>query len=162
MKVRNVHSRKIRDPHRRLRELFATLATKADKIWPVEDWPAMRLNRGLAIGSSGGHGPIRYAVVDYRPARCVRFRFQQPAGFVGFHEFEIREVDADFVELSHTLAMDTTGTATLYWSLVIRWLHDALIANALDKVENQLTGSHRKTEWSAWVKLWRWILSSRG
>lgn len=33
--------------------------------------------------------------------------------------------------------MTTTGSASLKWAIAIRWLHDAYIEDAFDKVENQ-------------------------
>ena len=47
--------------------------------------------------------------------------------------------------------MKTSGWATLKWVLAIRWLHDAFIEDAFDKVENNLSGSNKRTEWSKWV-----------
>lgn len=42
--------------------------------------PAVRFDRPFAIGPIGGHGPIRYVVSNYVPARWIRFRFTGPQG----------------------------------------------------------------------------------
>jgi hypothetical protein len=54
--------------------------------------------------------------------------------------------------------MKTHGFATLQWVFVIKWLHDALIENAFDVIENNLSNEKIFTKWSRWVRLWRFIL----
>ena len=54
--------------------------------------------------------------------------------------------------------MNTKAIATLTWAFAIRWLHDALIEDAFDKVENFFTGKNNKTEWNIWVRFLREIL----
>lgn len=158
MKVLNVHQRKIEKPVNHVLQLFTTLSTKSDKFWPVENWPPMRFKNGLKIGSIGGHGPIRYKIVDYNPESYIEFKFQKPYGFHGTHKFRITEVNSESTEIKHTIEMTTSGMATIKWLLAIRWLHDALLEDALDKVENQLLQCNLKTEWSLWVKMLRWLL----
>lgn len=160
MKVLNIHSRVIKQPIQNALELFATLATKEDKIWPIEHWPPMRFKEGLKIGAMGGHGPIRYEVIDYH-THHVTFKFQQPAGFNGIHQLEMTALDPATFEIKHTIDMTTNGTGTIAWLLAIRSLHDALMEDAFDKIENLLTQSNRKTSWSLWVKAWRYLLSPK-
>jgi hypothetical protein len=57
--------------------------------------------------------------------------------------------------------MNTTGSATLKWAIAIRWLHDAYIEDAFDKVENYSASEKKISEWSGWVKLLRMILKPR-
>ena len=154
----NVHSRIIARPKDALLELFSKLATPADPIWPKEKWPALRFKEGLKIGANGGHGPIRYQVIAYEPSGMVSFRFQQPKGFEGVHQFEILEISTNRTELRHTIDMQTTLKGTILWYVGIRWLHDALLEDALDKVENNLLQTNRRTPWSLWVKIMRRIL----
>jgi len=98
----------------------------------------MRLDRPLSVGARGGHGPIRYHVEDYVPRQLVRFRFEAPAGFDGYHEYLIlRIAEADTV-LRHSLLMQTTGPARLSWPLLYQPLHDALIEDSLDKASRSL------------------------
>lgn len=158
MKVLNIHKREIEKPIQEIRELFSTLATTKDRIWPVEYWPPMKLKNGLEIGSNGGHGPIRYKIVDYDSESHIEFKFQKPNGFNGTHKFEIVASNFDSSEIKHTIRMTTSGMGTIKWLLAIRWLHDALLEDAFDKVENQLTKSNLKTKWSLWVKMLRWLL----
>lgn len=129
-------------------------AGSADALWPAARWPALRLDRGLAEGSRGGHGPIRYHVTDYEPGRRACFRFEQRI-FGGHHWFEVTTVEGETV-LRHVLAGRPTGRMRLLWPLTIRWLHDALIEDGLDRAEAALAGR-------AWEPrpLGRWVRLSR-
>ena len=87
MNVASVHERVVARPIDEVGGLLDSLATPRDRLWPRETWPAMRFDRPLAVGARGGHGPIRYEVIEYDPGVRVRFRFTGPSGFDGFHEF---------------------------------------------------------------------------
>lgn len=139
--------------------LLSTLASSDDRVWPCEQWPAMRLDKGLSVGSKGGHGPIGYFVTAYEKGRRIDFEFIRPKEFVGKHWLEIKELDAGRTELKHTIHMQANGLGALKWSLAIRWLHDALIEDAFNKVENQITGGTKRSQWNPWVKLLRKVLS---
>ena len=158
MNIVNRHSRIIARPKAALLDLFSKLATSDDPIWPKEKWPAIRFKEGLKVGANGGHGPIQYQVIAYDPAGMVTFQFQRPQGFQGVHQFEILEKSEGVTELRHTISMQTILTGTIIWLVAIRWLHDALLEDALDKVENALLHTNRRTPWSSWVKMLRWLL----
>jgi hypothetical protein len=128
---------------------------------PRASWPAMRLDRPLSVGARGGHGPIRYEVTEYEPGRSVVFRFRAPRGFVGTHTFEIAEtgVDGRSATLRHVVQMDLEGPARLAWPLVYRWLHDALVEDALDNAERLTTGAvESPAVWSRRVRVLRRVL----
>ena len=136
--VRNVHERVIRTPLPAPEVgglLIDNLAGRDDALWPRERWPPMRFDRPLGVGASGGHGPIRYVVEDFVPGRSVRFRFTAPRGIVGTHGFDVEAVAAGAVRVRHTMSARLGGWARLSWPLVFRWLHDALIEDALDRAE---------------------------
>lgn len=118
----------------------------------------MRLDQGLAVGSKGGHGPIRYSVQAYDPDAFIEFRFRKPVGFHGTHKFEIIELSEHSTELKHTIDMGISGMALITWPLAIRWLHDAYIEDAFDKVENQFSAVQKHSPWSVWVRVLRWVL----
>ena len=158
MKVINIHKRIIDHPKGKVSELLGTLSTKNDKIWPYEKWPAIKFSEGLVEGSKGGHGPIRYSIEKYMPNEFILFRFIKPTGFNGIHKFEIIELENGKTELKHTIDMDAVGKGLFTWNLAIRTLHNALLEDALDKVENQFLTEKRKTEWTIWVKILRKIL----
>lgn len=158
MKVLNIHKRVINRPKDEVLDLFNTLSLKEDRLWPVERWPAMKFKNGLKLNAQGGHGPIRYKVVEYRRSGLVAFEFQKPHGFNGTHKFEVMDLMDNKAEIIHTLQMKTTGMGTLIWLLALRWLHDALLEDAFDKVENQLCNGKKKSEWNLWVKILRRLM----
>jgi hypothetical protein len=73
-------------------------------------------------------------------------------GFEGFHRFSLIQLGSDKTELSHTINMTTTGSATLKWALAIQWLHVAYIEDGFDKVEDHFK-MERRSNWSFYVRL---------
>ncbi|MGW4891796.1 SRPBCC family protein [Kitasatospora sp. NPDC004240] len=141
MAVLNVHERTLPAGEAEVGALIDTLAGPGDRLWPGAAWSRMELDRGLAVGSAGGHGPVRYTVAARAPGRWVRFAFTGPTGFLGFHEFTVHPAPGGRSTLRHTLAMRAAGPARLSWPLAYRWLHDALLEDALDRAERELTGT---------------------
>ena len=158
MKVVNIHKRTIDQPKEKIAELINTLATDQDKIWPSEYWPEMKFNGGLKEGAEGGHGPIKYTVEKYVPGELILFRFLKPTGYHGIHKFEMTGSNNGTTEIKHTIDMNATGMGVLSWAIVIRWLHDALMEDFFDKIENQFSQVQQKTEWTVWVRFLRAIL----
>ncbi|GGD08449.1 hypothetical protein [Hyunsoonleella pacifica] len=157
MKVENTHKRIINQPKAKITALILTLSQKDDKVWPKHYWPAIRFKEGLKVGSSGGHGIIRYKITEFLPDSHITFMFLKPIGFNGLHKFEIERVNENSTCVSHKIVMSTEGLATLKWLIVIRWLHDALIENTFDRIENNFSETKVFTKWSLWVRLWRFI-----
>lgn len=163
MAVFNVHSRRVPGDLERAGTLIDGLSGRDDRLWPKDRWPAMRLDGALAVGAHGGHGPIRYEVVGYQPRRWVRFRFEAPRGFGGFHEFTIVEDGPGDVLLTHLLAMRVRGPARLTWPLAFRWLHDALLEDAMDRAVGELTGADvPRRRHSRYVRLLRRLAVTAG
>lgn len=158
MKVLNIHTRKINQPKEKVLALMTTLATKNDKVWPQEKWPPMRFKKGLTIGAKGGHGIIRYSVKNLQPNGTIIFEFSQPKGFHGIHKFEINSISNNTTEITHTIEMNTSGISTLQWIFVIKHLHDALVEDAFDKVENQFSTNKKRSPWNPWVIFLRKLL----
>ncbi|GII77441.1 hypothetical protein Sru01_24230 [Sphaerisporangium rufum] len=133
--VHNVHERRLPVPAAAAGELIDSLAGPDDRLWPRHRWPAMRFDRPLGVGAAGGHGPVRYTVEEYRPGGWIRFRFSAPAGFHGYHEYEvIPEGDRD-CRLRHRMEMTMGWPAWITYPLFYRPLHDALIEDSLDVAE---------------------------
>ena len=159
MNVLNVHARRYRATVEAAGTLIDSLASPNDRLWPTEHWPAMRFRDGLKVGSSGGHGPIRYAIDAYEPGNRIVFRFTGPKGFDGTHRLEVSSLIDGEVELRHTIEMRIYGPAMLSWPFVIRPLHDALIEGALDRGGVALEGKPLPPiRWSLWVRLMRAVL----
>jgi hypothetical protein len=159
MDVLNVHERKLNATRSAVGGLLDSLSSDDDRLWPRQVWPQMKFDRALGVGAAGGHGPIRYYVEAYSPGESVRFRFVGPAGFHGYHGFEIVNVTDRVVALRHVLQMRASGIARLSWPLVFRPLHDALIEDCLATAEASLGSSPRFEKWSPWVRMLRWVLS---
>ncbi|WP_299336207.1 hypothetical protein [uncultured Psychroserpens sp.] len=157
MKVINQHTRLIDQPKAFVSQLFDTLATKNDRIWPKENWPAMKFKDGLQIGNNGGHGRIRYTIIEFEPGCRIKFKFLKPDGFYGTHELVIESVSEDSTEIRHEIRMKTSIKGYILWITMIRWLHDALIEDAFDKVENQFLSENKETSHSFWVRCLRSI-----
>jgi hypothetical protein len=164
--VFNAHERVLPASTETVGALLDRLGGPGDTLWPSDRWPAMRLDRELAVGARGGHGPMRYHVVAYEPGRFVRFRFSGPPGFLGHHEFLVEHATAGGRQgtlLRHVLTLNPVDNARLSWALVWRPLHDALLEDLLDRAESLVTGRPVPARpWSWWVRtLRRWLPSAR-
>ncbi|MFD7324316.1 SRPBCC family protein [Streptomyces sp. NPDC059875] len=164
MGVYNVHERLLPAGEGEVGGLIDTLAGgDADRLWPGRAWPRLTLDRPLTVGAVGGHGPVRYTVAAYVPGKWVRFRFDAPRGFHGFHEFAVLPVDAELTALRHTLAMTARGPARIGWPLLWRPLHDALIEDSLDRAETACAGrATRPARWSPYVRLLHGLIGRAG
>ena len=155
MKVLIIHTRVVSQPKAAVGELLKTLASDNDRMLATTKWPGMKLDKGLTIGSKGGHGPIGYVVTRYELGESIEFTFTKPSGFHGIHMFEVTELSPDQTEIKHIIDMKLSGLAWLTWPLAIRWLHDAYIEDAFDNVENQFSSVKKQSQWSMWVKFLR-------
>jgi hypothetical protein len=160
MRVVNIHERKLPVPTWEVGALIDSLASQNDRLWPRTMWPAMRFDRPLGLGATGGHGPIRYTVIEWHPGEMVRFRFSAPRGFNGHHWLEVVPADGVNSVLRHTLEMDAQGPALLSWPLLFRSLHDACVEDALSMAERSLGIEPSIRPWSLGVKALRWLLSA--
>ena len=161
--VRNVHERAVEADAEAVGALLDSLSLPDDRLWPTRRWPAMRLDHGLAIGSDGGHGPVRYAVARYEPGRLAAFAFTPKFPLAGEHRVEVLPAPDGKTLLRHTLEGRPTSWLRLGWPLCFRWLHDALIEDAFDRAEAELAG----TEWEprqlpGHVRALRWLASRLG
>ncbi|MFC5905851.1 SRPBCC family protein [Streptacidiphilus monticola] len=156
MPVLNIHERRIPATPEQVGALLDALAGEGDPLWPYPEWPRMRLDAGLCVGSRGGHGPIGYTVASYVPGQWVRFGFVAPRGFDGFHEFTVLPEGSGGTVLRHVLAMRLHGFARLSWPLAFRWLHDALLEECLDRAALALEPANgRRTKRTPYVRLLR-------
>jgi len=138
--ISNVHERVVDAGEDAIGPLVDSLSSKDDRLWPKRRWPALRLDRGLEIGSDGGHGPVRYEVARYEPGRLVVFAFTPKFPIEGGHRFEILPTAGGKTLLRHTLEGHPKSWLRLGWPLCFRWLHDALIEDAFDRAEAELAG----------------------
>ncbi|GAA4310946.1 hypothetical protein [Nibribacter koreensis] len=160
MKVLNIHKREINQPKHEVAKLFNTLASENDMMLATDKWSPLILDKGLQVGSKGGHGPIKYSVTNYQEGDSITFRFDLK-GFDGCHTFALTEITPDKTELSHVIDMTTSGAATIKWAVAIRWMHDAFMEDAFDKVENHFTEDKKHSNWNWWVRTLRKAMKPR-
>ncbi len=156
MQVRNVHERFVPAAPEEVGALLDTLGGPDDLVWPRDHWWPMELDRPLGAGARGGHSDIRYAVESYEPGRRVVFRFDPACGLDGTHTFDV-ETRPDGVLLRHDLTARPLGGTRLLWPLLIRWIHDAVVEDAFDRVHERFAPGLRRTPWSPYVRLLRRI-----
>jgi hypothetical protein len=161
MKVTNIHQRVIHQSKDKISQILDSLSSKDDQLWPHERWPPMIFKKGLSEGAVGGHGPIKYSIQKYISGNTIEFKFIKPDGFKGIHKFDITEIDSEKTELKHTIKMSLSGKSIFTWYLAIKWLHDALLEDCMDKVENYFIEESKCTEWNLWVCLLRKILKKK-
>ncbi|MEV4508459.1 DUF2867 domain-containing protein [Dactylosporangium sp. NPDC049525] len=160
--MQNVQRRTIDAPVDRMGALLDRIAGPDDPLWPARTWPPMRFDRPLAPGATGGHGMIRYTVVEHVPGRLLRCRFDPAIGVLGEHELRV-EPDGTGTAVVHVIRGRLTGSMRLLWPLAVRWLHEALLQDLLDHAERAGTGTVRDpARWSWWVRLLRRALAGRG
>lgn len=152
--VLNVHERLLPLAADHVGELLETLASDDDQIWSSPVVEPIELDRGLELGSQGGHGPVRYHVVEHTPGRAVWFEFEPGIGLEGRHGFEVVEADGGTL-LRHTIDAKLVGIGHLTWPLGVRAVHDTALEDMLDHVEMMATGVARRGQrtprWVRWV-----------
>lgn len=154
--IRNVHQREIDAPADLLGQALEEVGQPGDRLWPSPQWWPMELDGVVAVGASGGHGPVRYHVVEHAHGRRVRFEFQPTLGLHGYHEFTVGPLGDGRCLVRHEIVGRATGTMRILWPLVVRPLHDAVIEDLLDNAERVATGTVASpANWSAWVRLLR-------
>ena len=163
MKILNINSRQLVSSLGEAGTLIDSLSSNNDRLWPRDTWPPMKFDRELKVGANGGHGPVRYEVVEYVPGRKVLFRFNAKrgpcVGLKGNHGFHIESESGGNIVLKHILEGDCYGAMALRWTLVFEPLHNALIEDALDRAELVLTGKIiSAAKWGIKVNLLRAVV----
>lgn len=158
MKIINIHQREYNQPSSVISEILNTLSSHNDRVWPKESWPPMILSNGLEPKSAGGHGPIGYYVSKYEDGKLIEFTFTKPKEFIGTHKFEVIENTEEKTQLRHTIHMDLNLKGIATWFFAIKWLHDSLLEDCLDKVQNHFSEKHVHSKHNFWVKTLRKLL----
>ena len=106
------------------------------------------------VGATGGHGPIRYSLTAYEPGRRASFAFAPGGRLDGTHTFTVEPLGSDRCRVRHVLEGRLRGDGVLVWPLAVRWLHDALLEDLLDRVEHETgSGPACPARWSPWVQV---------
>ncbi|WP_447036891.1 DUF2867 domain-containing protein [Streptomyces sp. DSM 118878] len=158
--VLNEHERVIEAPAEVVGALLDRLSTEDDPLFPTPAWDAMIFDRPLGVGATGGHGPVRYSVVEYEPGSRVRFAFTPPDD--GFHEMSVEPAGEGRCRVRHVLQTGLRGRNRLLWPAVVRPLHETIVEEVFDNIERAATGRcARPVRWSPRVRLYHRLLWSR-
>ncbi|WP_344881650.1 hypothetical protein, partial [Allokutzneria multivorans] len=153
--IHNVHERDLPVDTSVAGALLENLLDPETTVWPVERWEMIEMDRPLGVGARGGHGPIRYDCTAHEPGRLVEFTFSPKLTLKGTHTLEVLPGPRPGTSvMRHTIAGRTEGTMRLLWPLVIRWLHDALLEDLLDRAA--VAVGHppaRPARWPLWTRL---------
>lgn len=156
MWIRDFHERMLGCSREAAGRLIDGLGSEQDALWPRSAWPAMRFDRPLQVGAVGGHGPIHYRVAAYEPGLRVVFEFVPPTGLRGWHGFELAERGQEQVALRHLMDARPTGWMRLAWPIAIRWMHEAVIADALHGAAAAVgDDAGPRPRWSLWTRILR-------
>jgi hypothetical protein len=103
-KIHSSHTREVAAPVEKVGEILDTLGSADDRAWATDIWLAepVVFDRPLAVGAAGGHGSIRYTVVEYQPGRRVVFRFSPGGELSGTHGFELEPLGTDQTRIAHS------------------------------------------------------------
>ncbi len=158
MKILNIHERSMDGPAAVVSELLDGLSGPNDRLWPGDRWPPMKLDAPLGVGSAGGHGQVRYRVSEYAPGLKVVFDFDQSglvAGLAGRHWFEVVP-NGEQTVLRHVIEASSDLRTWIFWTVIVRPLHNALLEDALDRAERAMNPSRQNSSrWSLWVRFLR-------
>ncbi|MVO89058.1 DUF2867 domain-containing protein [Streptomyces sp. p1417] len=136
--VRNEHERVVEARADVVGALLDRLSAPDDPLFPTPVWPAMTFDGPLAVGATGGHGPVRYRVAAYEPGRRVRFDFTDPGG--GFHEISVEPLGERRCRVRHVLETEPRGLERILWPTVVRPVHDTMVEEVLDNAERAAAG----------------------
>ncbi|MFC4223505.1 SRPBCC family protein [Lysinibacter cavernae] len=133
-RVEDIHSRRFASNPAAVGGQLETLSQPDDDFWVTDLVPPMVLDNGLQPGSVGGHGAVRYSVIEHEPGRSVVFRFDQRTGLRGTHRFVI-EQDGDDIIVRHELEAELSGAMRLLWKPLVLPIHSGVIEDIFDHLE---------------------------
>lgn len=146
--MQNVHERVIAAPIGEVGPLLDSLGSRQDRLWPLPprdpmilrtvDASGVVVGTGVAVGASGGHGPVRYVVEEHIPGRRVVFRFRGPLPLDGTHVLTADPAPGGGTVLRHVIDAVPRRHMRLLWPLLVRSMHDCYLEDAFDRAEQQL------------------------
>ena len=151
MKIRNTHRRHLAATTGEVDTLLDGLGSNTDALWPRHLWFPMRLDRPVAAGAKGGHGPVR-SRCPARARGCVVFEFDTILGsphWHGEHRFVVHPRPIGSV-LVHELELEVPLPQYMQWIFLVGPLHDAVLEDLLDRADGVAAA-----RWSLWVRLLR-------
>jgi hypothetical protein len=153
--ISNRHAREIAAPAAAVADILATLGSADDRLWATNIWltTPVVFDRPLGVGADGGHGSIRYSVVEYESGRRVVFELSPDCSLSGTHGFEIEALGPDRCRLTHFLEAETSRWMRPIVPILLGY-HDAMVETAFDRAELEATGSlKRRTHIPRWLRV---------
>jgi hypothetical protein len=153
--IRSVHSREIAAPAGVVGEILDSVGSDQDRLWAADIWQAepVVFDRPLGVGARGGHGSVRYSVVEYEQGGRVVFGFTPGSGLSGTHGFNLEELGPDWSRLTHVLDAEPSLWMRPLVPILVGW-HDAMVETAFDRAELGATGSlERRTRIPLWLRV---------
>src|SRR5207249_2135454 len=158
--IRNVHLRTLPVSADRVGPLLDRIAEPGNALWPADNWPPMIMDRPLGVGAEGGHGVNRYTCTSHQPGTRVEFTFTPSMPFIGTHAFDVLPSGPHACVLRHmVIATPRDLRARAQWSLAVRWAHDAVVEEIMDRAA--IAVGHppaRPVRWSPYLRLVRRVL----
>ncbi|SDC29333.1 hypothetical protein [Actinokineospora iranica] len=161
--IDNQHERALPVAPARVGPLLDRIVGADSPLWPVDHWPPMLLDAPLGAGATGGHGPVGYTCTAYEPGRMAEFTFTPGIGLRGTHTLLVLDGHSpDSCVLRHVLRAEPHGAGRAGWPVAIRWLHDALLEDLLDRAATEVGHPPtRPARWSPWVRVLYRIANAR-
>ncbi len=149
--VRNVHERRIAANGEEVRRMLDTLGTEGDLMWRTDLVPAMVMSDGPRVGSSGGHGLVRYHVTAFQPGERIEYTLDEGLGLAGTHTFTVSSGEPTVIR--HEIRGELSGVMRWAWGPIVEPTHDGVIEDVFDHVERVCTGeAHRRVRTPGWFR----------
>lgn len=151
--VRNVHERTIAAGGAEVGRMLDTLGTEGDLMWRTDLVPAMVMSDGPRVGSSGGHGLVRYHVTAFEPGRRIEYTMEDGLGLAGTHTFTVSPGEGESTRIRHEIRGRLSGAMRWAWGTIVEPTHDGVIEDVFDHVERVCTGeAHRVMRTPGWFR----------
>lgn len=157
MKIFKIHQRFYKN-NPILMNIIPQLCSPNQTIWPIENWPALQFNDGVKLEAHGGVATIRYRISEILPNSKIVFSFTTPKQFNGIQRFDVNPIGLNMTEFKHTTEIVVGLKGYIYWHSIIKWLHNALMEDMLNKISGKVAGEEIQTSYNLWVKTLRFFL----
>jgi hypothetical protein len=152
MHIIDEHTRVLPAPPADVWPLILCLGGAQDRLWPTVDWPPLRLEQPLQLGSQGAHGDVKHRVIRIEEGRCLELAFvvEGAPGYIGgTHRFELVPL-ANGTSFTHVLEADLRFVSFLLCKALIIPVHAAIIEELLDNAEGVTAGEVKAPFQRSW------------
>jgi hypothetical protein len=161
MKIYNKHERVVNSSTESLAWTIDNPSGPDESFWPHEKWPPRITPNPIKVGLPASHsnGLVQYKVSEYIPGKRISYQFEPAGATAGLDGRHFLEIIArhKYTVIRHIVDADCSLKMWLRWIVFIAPVHNAIIEDTFDKVENRInSNSNKYTRWSLWVKFLRW------